>query len=183
VAISDVVAFDLSVGPPGSWFGTATSVESPGLPITLADLDGHYYLRGNANLVSVASDYFLTTSQAQTLGDGWLDVSDAGGEDSVMLGLLDMAADPSVSVDELLPATLSYGSTISRTRTTLDGQPAYQLSADGETLDVTTGATPYLLRAATSSESIEFEHLDDKVTWPDVSGAITYQQLTGSPSP
>jgi len=40
-------------------------------------------------------------------------------------------ADPSVSVDELLPATLSYGSTISRTRTTLDGQPAYQLSADG----------------------------------------------------
>ena len=183
VAISDVVAFDLSVGPPGSWFGTATSVESPGLPITLADLDGHYYLRGNANLVSVASDYFLTTSQAQTLGDGWLDVSDAGGEDSVMLGLLDMAADPSVSVDELLPATLSYGSTISRTRTTLDGQPAYQLSADGETLDVTTGATPYLLRAATSSESIEFEHLDDKVTWPDVRGAITYQQLTGSPSP
>jgi RNA polymerase sigma factor (sigma-70 family) len=183
VAASDVVAFDLSVGPTGSWFGTATSVDAPGVPITLADLDGHYYLRGNANLVSVASDYFLTTAQAKALGDGWLDVSEAGGEDSVMSGLLDMAADPSVTVDELLPATLSYGSTVSRTRTTLDGQPVYQLSADGETLDVTIGATPYLLRAASGSESIEFGHLNEKVTWPDVSGALTYQQLTGSPSP
>ncbi len=100
-----------------------------------------------------------------------------------MSGVLDMAADPSVGLDELLPATPSYGSTFSRTRTTLDGQPVYQLSADGETWDVTTGAIPYLLRAATSYESIEFGHLDDKVPWPDLSGAITYQQLTGSPSP
>ena len=183
LAVSDLVAFDLSVGPPGSWSGTATSVEAPDVPIALADLDGHYYLRGNSNLVSVASDYFLTTAQAQALGNRWLDVSVSGGEDSVMSGVLDMAADPSVGLDELLPATPSYGSTFSRTRTTLDGQPVYQLSADGETWDVTTGAIPYLLRAATSYESIEFGHLDDKVPWPDLSGAITYQQLTGSPSP
>jgi hypothetical protein len=104
----------------------------------------------------VASDYFLTTAQAQALGNRWLDVSVSGGEDSVMSGVLDMAADPSVGLDELLPATPSYGSTFSRTRTTLDGQPVYQLSADGETWDVTTGAIPYLLRAATSYESIEF---------------------------
>jgi RNA polymerase sigma factor (sigma-70 family) len=183
VAVSDVVAFDLSVGPTGSWFGTATSVEAPGVPITLADLDGHYYLRGNANLVSVASGYRLTTAQAQALGAGWLDVTEAGGESSVMSGLLDSAANPSVEIDILLPPMPPYDATISRTRTTLEGQPVYQLSADGETVDVTTGTTPYLLRSASSSESIEFGHLDDKVTWPDVSGALTYQQLTGSPSP
>jgi hypothetical protein len=183
VAISDVVSFHLSVGPPGSWFGTATSVETPGVPITLADLDGHYYLRGNANLVSVASDYFLTTAQAQALGDGWLDVTEAGGEDSIMSGLLDMAAEPPVGLDAVLPPMPPYGATISRTRTTFEGQPVYQLSADGETVDVTTGTTPYLMRAVTSSESIEFGHLNDKVTWPDVSVAVTYQQLTGSPSP
>jgi RNA polymerase sigma factor (sigma-70 family) len=183
LAISDVVAFDLSVGSPGSWFGTATSVDAPGVPITLADLDGHYYLQGNANLVSVASDYFLTTAQAQALGDGWLDVTLAGGEGSVMSGVLDSAAHPSLGIDILLPPTPSYGSTFSRTRTTLGGQPVYRLSADGATWDVTTGAIPYLVRAATSSESIEFGHLDDKVPWPDVRGAITYQQLTGSSSP
>lgn len=183
LAALDVVACDITVGPPGSWFGTATSDEAPGVPVTLADLDGRYYLQGSANLVSVASGYFLTTSQAQALGGGWLDVSEAGGEDSIMSGLLDMVADPSVGLDEFLPPMPPYGSTITRTITTLDGQPVYQLSSDGEIADVTTGATPYLLRAVNSSESIEFGHLDEKVTWPDVSGAITYQQLTGSPSP
>jgi RNA polymerase sigma factor (sigma-70 family) len=183
VAASDVVSFDLSVGPPGSWFGTATSIEAPGLPITLADLDGHYYLRGSASLVSVAPEYGLTTAQAQALGDGWLDVTLAGGESSVMSGVLGAAANPSVEIDILLPPMPPYGATISRTRTTFDGQPAYQLNADGETVDVTTGATPYLLRSASGSESIEFGHLNEKVTWPDVSGALTYQQLTGSHSP
>ena len=183
VAISDVEALDLAVGPPGSWFGTATSVDAPGVPITLADLDGQYYVRGNANLVSVASDYFLTTAQAQALGDGWLDVTLAGGEGSVMSGVLDSAANPPLGIDILLPPMPSDGAIISRTSTTVDGQLAYQLSADRETVDVTTGTIPYLLRAVTSSESIEFGHLNAKVTWPDVSGAITYQQLTGSPSP
>ena len=101
-----------------------------------------------------------------------------------MFEVLDGAAASSSLAGSFIPSGVVYDpSTISRTRTTWDGQPVYQLSVGGASVDVTTGATPYLLQSTWDSATIEIGHLNEKVTWPDVSGAITYQQLTGSPSP
>jgi hypothetical protein len=73
-------------------------------------------------------------------------------------------------------------------RTTWDGQPVYHLSApDGSggtaSVDVTTGPTPYVVEATAYSDTFQIANLNEKVTWPNVSGAITWQQLTGSSSP
>lgn len=67
-----VTAFDITVGPPGSWYGTVTDASQPTYPLTLAEENGHLYVQGDPNFVAVAPGPFsLTTPQAQLLGS-WL---------------------------------------------------------------------------------------------------------------
>jgi RNA polymerase sigma factor (sigma-70 family) len=190
----DVIAYNITVGPPGSWFGTVTSEYDPGVPITLADLNGEYYVRGNANLVAATTTAVtaFTTAEAQDLGDRWVDVTGQSAPGTFTLfSAGDSAAEAGEPGGGFIPSAAAYAydpSMISRTRTTWDGQPVYQLSVDdpgagNPKVDVTTGPTPYLVEATSSSEIIQIGHLNEKVTWPDVSGAITWAQLTGSPSP
>ena len=190
----DVIAYDITVGPPGSWFGTVTSEYDPGVPITLADLDGRYYVLGNANLVAATTTAVttFTTAEAQALGDRWVDVTGQSAPGtSTLFSVGDSAAEAGEPGGGFIPSAAGYAydpSMVSRTRTTWDGQPVYQLSVDdpgagNPSVDVTTGPTPYLVEVTTSSETIQIGHLNEKVTWPDVSGAITWAQLTGSPPP
>jgi RNA polymerase sigma-70 factor (ECF subfamily) len=190
----DVIAYDITVGPPGSWFGTVTSEYGPDVPITLADLNGHYYVLGNANLVAATTTAVtaFTTAEAQALGDRWVDVTGQSAPGtSTLFSVGDGAAEAGEPGGGFIPSAAAYAydpSMISRTRTTLDGQPVYRLSVDdpgvgNPSVDVTTGPTPYLIEATSYSETIQIAHLNEKVTWPDVSGAITWAQLTGSPPP
>jgi RNA polymerase sigma-70 factor (ECF subfamily) len=189
----DVIAYDITVGPQGDWFGTVTSKYDPGVPITLAILNGQSYVQGNANLLAATTTPVtaFTTAEAKTLGDRWVDVTGQSGPGTFTLfSAADDGATAS-SLREWLPAANIYAagpSSISRMRTTWDGQPVYHLSApDGSggtaSVDVTTGPTPYVVEATAYSDTFQIANLNEKVTWPNVSGAITWQQLTGSSSP
>ena len=162
-------------------------------PITLAILNGQSYVQGNANLLAATTTPVtaFTTAEAKTLGDRWVDVTGQSGPGTFTLfSAADDGATAS-SLREWLPAANIYAagpSSISRMRTTWDGQPVYHLSApdvSGGTasVDVTTGPTPYVVEATAYSDTFQIANLNEKVTWPNVSGAITWQQLTGSSSP
>ena len=179
-----VPAFDITVGPPGSWYGSVTDASQPAYPLTLAEVNGHLYVQGGPNFVAVAPDLFsLTMTQAQSLGSGWLLVdSIQGASDGTLLDTsIALFATPPELADEFpAPAGTPSSSLI-----TVNGQKLTQLSDDGETVDVLAGATPYLVSVKESQvATCTLGAFNQPVTPPDVSGALTWLQLTrGSPGP
>jgi RNA polymerase sigma factor (sigma-70 family) len=179
-----VTAFDITVGPPGSWYGTVIDARQPGYPLTLAEENGHLYVQGGPNFVAVAPDLFsLTTAQAQSLGSQWLLV------DSIQSAsdgtLLDTSIAPFATPQELTDEFPAPAGTPSISIITVNGQKLTQLSDDGETVDVLAGTTPYLVSVDESQvATCTVGAFNQPVTPPDVSGALTWLQLTGgSPGP
>lgn len=176
----DIAAFDITVGPPGSWFGSVTASSQPGYPLTFADENGGLYVQGGPDFVAVAPDFFsLTTAQAQSLGNGWLSLDAIGSEGTV----LDRAITPYTlpyDLALLLPLPVV---TPSGFPTTVGGQAATQLRAGDLTIDVTTGGSAYPLQIDDAPDSYTLGAFNRPVTPPDVSGAITWSQLTGGSPP
>jgi hypothetical protein len=179
-----VDAFNITVGPPGSWYGTVTDVSQPGYPLTLADENGHLFVQGGPNFVALAPDLFsLTTAQAQSLGNQWLLVdSIQGASDGT---LLDTSIAPFATPQELADEFPAPAGTPSSSVVTVNGQKLTQLGDDGETVDVLAGTTPYLVSVNESQvATCTLGAFNQPVTPPDVSGALTWLQLTGgSPGP
>ncbi len=179
-----VPAFDITVGPPGSWYGTATDASQPTYPLTLAELSGHMYVRGGPNFVAVAPDLFsLTTAQAQALGNQWLLVDSIQGASDGKL--LDTSVAPFATPVDLAYEFPAPVGTPSSSVTTVNGQKVTRLSADGDTVDVLAGTTPYLVSVDESQvATCTLGAFNQPVTPPIVSGALTWLQLTGgSPGP
>jgi RNA polymerase sigma-70 factor (ECF subfamily) len=179
-----VAGFDITVGPPGSWYGTVTDASQPTYALTLADENGHLYVQGGPNFVAVAPNFFsLTTARAQSLGSQWLLVdSIQGASDGT---LLDTSIAPFATPAELTDEFPAPAGTPSNSVITVNGQKLTQLSDDGETVDVLAGTTPYLVSVNESPvATCALGDFNQPVTPPDVSGALTWLQLTGgSPGP
>ena len=177
-----VTAFDITVGPPGSWFGSATDASRPGHPLTLAYESGTLYVQGGPDFVAVAPDFFsLTTSQAQALGSGWLDVNTVQGlsEGTLLENAIAPYATPGALALEIsLPLV-----TPSTSPSTYDGQAVFQISAAGTVIEVTRGAHPLPLSIDSPPDLFTLGAFDQPVTPPDVSGAVTWSQLTGGSPP
>jgi RNA polymerase sigma factor (sigma-70 family) len=179
-----VPTFDITVGPPGSWYGTVTDASQPAYPMSLAKEDGYLYVQGGPNFVAVAPDLFsLTTAQAQSLGNQWLLVdSIQGGSDGKVLDTSIAPFATPVNLAYEFPAPVG---TPSSSVMTVNGQKVTQLSDDGETVDVLAGTTPYLVSVNESQVATStLGAFNQPVTPPNVSGALTWLQLTGgSPGP
>jgi RNA polymerase sigma factor (sigma-70 family) len=177
-----VTGFDIAVGPAGSWYGTVTDASQPSYPMTLAYESGVLYVRGGHDFVAVAPDFFsLTTSQAQALGSGWLNVDTVQGlSDGTLLenAIAPFALPGALALELSLPLV-----TLSASPTTYDGQAAFQLSADGTVVEVTRGAHPLPLSIDEPPDHYTFSVFNQPVTPPDVSGAVTWSQLTGGSPP
>jgi RNA polymerase sigma factor (sigma-70 family) len=179
-----VTAFDITVGPPGSWYGTVTDASQPAYPLTLAEENGKMYVQGGPNFAAVAPGLFsLTTAQAQSLGSQWLLVdSIQGASDGT---LLDTSLAPFATPQELADEFPAPAGTPSSTVITVNGRKLTQLSDDGENVDVLAGTTPYLVSVNESQvATCTLGAFNQPVTPPDVSGALSWLQLTGgSPGP
>jgi len=179
-----VPTFDITVGPPGDWYGTATDASQPEYPISLAEENGYMYVQGGPSFVAVAPDLFsLTTAQAQSLGNQWLLVdSIQGGSDGE---LLDTSVAPFATPQDLAYEFPAPVGTPSSPVITVNGQKLTQLSDGGETVDVLAGTTPYLVSVNESQvATCTLGAFNQPVTPPDVGGALTWLQLTGgSPGP
>jgi hypothetical protein len=179
-----VSAFDITVGPPGSWYGTVTAASQPAYPLTLAEENAQLYIQGGPNFMAVAPDLFsLTTAQAQSLGSQWLLVDSIHGASDGTL--LDTSIAPFATPPELADEFPAPAGTPSSSVITNNGQKLTQLSDDGETVDVLAGTTPYLVSVDESQvATCTLGGFNQPVTPPDVSGALTWLQLTGeSPGP
>ena len=73
--------------------------------------------------------------------------------------------------------------TPSESPTTADGQAVIRLSAAGTQVEVTRGAHPYPLSISDGTEHFTLGAFNQPVTPPDVSGAVTWSQLTGGSPP
>ena len=179
-----VTDFDVTVGPPGSWYGSVTDASQPGYPLTLAEENGQMYVQGGPNFVAVAPDLLsLSTTQAQSLGNQWLLVdSIQGASDGT---LLDTSIAPFATPAELADEFPAPAGTPSSSSVTVNGQKLSQLSDDGETVDILAGPSPYLVSVNESQvATCSLGAFNQPVTPPDVSGARTWLQLTGgSPGP
>lgn len=148
----------------------------------MADQNGELFVDGGPDFVAVAPDFFsLTTSQAEALGSRWLSVDTIQGpsEGSVLANAIAPYALPSaLSLEFPLPLV-----TPAAASTTVDGQPAFRLSADGTVLEVTRGAHPYPLSIGVGIDTFDLSAFNQPVSPPDLSGAVTWSQLTGGSPP
>ncbi len=181
VPVLYLAAFDISVGPTGSWSGTVTDSTAPSPPLTMADEGSALYVQGGPGLVALASWFSLTTAQAEALGGRWLSCDSIVGEDEANILADDIALYTTPSALALqLPLPLV---TPSESPTTADGQAVIRLSAAGTQVEVTRGAHPYPLSISDGPEHFTLGAFNQPVTPPDVSGAVTWSQLTGGSPP
>ena len=73
--------------------------------------------------------------------------------------------------------------TPSESSNTFDGQAAFQISASGTVVEVTRGAHPFPLSIDEAPDHFTLGDFNQPVTPPDVSGAVTWSQLTGESPP
>ena len=181
VPVLYLAAFDVTVGPPGSWSGTVTDSTEPSSPLTIADEGSSLYVQGGPGLVALASWFSLTTAQAEALGGRWLSCTSIVGVDEGNILARDIALYTTPSALALqLPLPLV---TPSEAPTTADGQAVIRLSAEGMVVEVTRGAHPYPLSIGEGTEHVTLGAFNQSVTPPDVSGAVTWSQLTGGSPP
>ena len=179
----DLAGFSITVGPPGSWYGTVTDSMAPSSPLTMADEDGILYVKGGPDLAApaLAAWFSVTPAQAEALGGRWLNCDSIpyGNEGNVLEPQIALYTNP-VGLAINLPLPLV---TPSATPTTIDGQAGFQLSADGTVMLVTRGGHPSELNINGASDHYTLGALNHPVTPPDVSGAVTWSELTGGSSP